>query len=84
MSNPHRSPMHGHIMGSNPISPAKPRNSAIRGGAHMSTRFWPMKLLSSPKERTSASGSGFLFSSLFGIPTLIGDLPSRTMVKTSI
>ncbi|MGL4279950.1 MAG: hypothetical protein ACRCS0_06265, partial [Albidovulum sp.] len=83
MSNPHRSAMHGHIMGSNPISPAKPRTSAIRGGAHMSTKFWPMKLLSAPKERTSAAGSGFLFSSLFGIPTLIGDLPSRTMVKTT-
>jgi hypothetical protein len=84
MSNPHRTAMHGHIMGSNPISPSKPRTSAIAGGGYMSTKFWPMRLLSAPKERTSAAGSGFLFSSLFGIPTLIGDLPSRTMVKTSI
>ncbi len=84
MSNPHRSAMHGHVMGSNPVSPSKPRTSAIPGGAHMSTKFWPMKLLSAPKERTSASGSGFLFSTMFGIPTLIGDLPSRKMVKTTI
>jgi hypothetical protein len=83
MSNPHRSLFHGHIMGKNPISAARPRTSAIKGGAYMSTKFWPMKLLSAPKERSSA-GSGYLFSAMFGIPTLIGDLPSRSMVKTTI
>jgi hypothetical protein len=84
MSNPHRRLGHGHVLGSNPILHAKPRTSAIRGGAYMSTKFWPMKLISAPKERTSAIRGGFLFSSMFGIPTLTGDLPSRELIKTTI
>lgn len=77
MSNPHRTAGHGHILGSNPILAAKPRTSAIAGGAHMSTKFWPMKLVSPAKERSSAIRGGFLFSSMFGIPTLIRDWPGR-------
>lgn len=79
MSNPHRSTKHGHIFGSNPVMPSKPRTSAIRGGAYMSTKFWPGKLLSAPKERNSAIRGDWQFSSLFGLPTFIRDWPSRDL-----
>jgi hypothetical protein len=82
MSNPHRSNFHSHILGSNPIISGKTKTSAISGGAYMSTKFWPMKLISAPKERRSAISGGFLFSSLFGIPTVIRDWPSRDMMTT--
>jgi hypothetical protein len=84
MSNPHRSLTHGHILGSNPIKPSKPRTSAIPGGAYMSTKFWPGKLLSAPKERSSAIRGGWLVSSMFGIPTLSGDTPSRELIPTKV
>jgi hypothetical protein len=84
MSNPHRSMTHGHIMGSNPLIASKPRNSAISGGAYMSTKFWPGKLLSAQKEKTSAIRGGMLISSIFGIPTLSGDTPSRELIPTKI
>lgn len=71
MSNKHRETTHGHILGSNPILPAKPRTSAIRGGAYMSTKFWPMKLLSPSREKTSARNSDWQLSRLFDIPTII-------------
>ena len=77
MSNPYRSASHAHILGSNPISPSKPRTSAIRGGAYMSTKFWPGKLLSAPKVRDSAIRGGWLMSSLFGLPTIIRDWGPR-------
>jgi hypothetical protein len=80
MSNPYRSISHGHILGSNPVSQSKPRTSAIRGGAYMSTKFWPMRLLSRPKEGTSAIRGGFLFSSMFGLPTIIHDWGPREMM----
>jgi hypothetical protein len=82
MSNPHRSTSHGHILGSNPIISGKTKTSAIPGGAYMSTKFWPMKLISAPTERRSAISGGFLFSSLFGIPTVIREWPSREMMTT--
>jgi hypothetical protein len=84
MSNPHRALGHGHVMGQNQVLPSRPRNSAIPGGGFMSTRFWPMKLLSREKERHSVTEGTWHFSSLFGLPTLIDDLPSREMVKTTI
>lgn len=84
MSNPHRRAGHGHVLGSNPIIAAKERTSAIRGGAYMSRMFWPMKLVSKGRQANSAMSGKFLFSSLFGIPTLISDLPSRSMFKTTI
>jgi hypothetical protein len=84
MSNPHRSLTHGHIFGKNPLIASKPRTSAISGGAYMSTKFWPGKLLSAPKERTSAIRGGMLISSIFGIPTLSGDTPSRELIPTII
>ena len=79
MSNPHRTVRHGHVLGSNPILPSKPRTSAIRGGAYMSTKFWPGKLLSAPKERRSAIRGGGTVSSLFGLPTIIREWPSREL-----
>lgn len=82
MSNPNRALTHGHIFGKNPILPAKERTSAIRGGAYMSTKFWPGKLISAPKERNSAIRGGMLISSIFGIPTLSGDTPSRELIPT--
>jgi hypothetical protein len=84
MSNPHRSLPHGHIFGKNPLIASKPRTSAISGGAYMSTKFWPGRLLSVPKERTSAIRGGMLISSIFGIPTLSGDTPSRELIPTII
>lgn len=84
MSNPHRSLTHGHIMGSNPLLASKPRNSAIAGGAQMSTKFWPGRLLSAPKERSSAIRGGMLISSIFGVPTLSGDTPSRELIPTKL
>lgn len=80
MSNPHRSTGHGHILGQNPILPGKDHRSAIAGGAYMSTKFWPMKLVSKPKESRSAIAGGYLFSSMFGIPTLIRDWGPRSMM----
>lgn len=84
MSNPHRALGHGHVLGSNPILPSKPRTSAIAGGAYMSKMFWPMKLVSTGRQANSAISGGFLFSQMFGIPTLIRDLPSREMLPTKI
>jgi hypothetical protein len=61
MSNPHRTPSHAHILGSNPISAPRERRSAIAGGAYMSTKFWPMRLVSAnAKEGTSAIRGGKL------------------------
>lgn len=71
MSNPHRSTTHGHILGSDPIIRGQTKTSAIRGGAHMSTKFWPMKLLSPSKVKTSASKTGWQMSRMFDIPTII-------------
>jgi hypothetical protein len=79
MSNPYRSAKHGHIFGSNPVLPSKPRTSAIRGGGYMSTKFWPGKLLSAPKERNSAIRGHWQLSSLLGLPTIIRDWPSRDL-----
>jgi hypothetical protein len=84
MSNPHRSLPQGHILGSNPIIHSRPRTSAIRGGAYISTKFWPMKLVSKPKVGTSAMRGTWLFSSLFGIPTLIRNWPPRDELPTTI
>ena len=82
MSNPHRSFSHGHILGRNPIIHSKPRTSAISGGGYMSRFFWPMKLVSRPKEGTSAIRGGWLVSSMFGIPTLFGTWAPRDDIKT--
>jgi hypothetical protein len=84
MSNPHRSLPQGHIMGSKPIILSRPRHSAIRGGAYISTKFWPMKLVSKPKVGTSALHGTWLFSSLFGVPTLIRNWPPREDIPTTI
>ena len=84
MSNPFRRLSHGHIFGSNPIMKSKPRSSAMRGGGHMSRMFWPMKLVSPPKERSSVIRGGRLFSSLFGLPLLTSRWPSRDDVPTII
>ena len=84
MSNPHRSLPQGHILGSNPIIHSRPRTSAIRGGAYISTKFWPMRLVSKPKVGTSAMRGTWLFSSLFGLPTIIRNWPPRDDIPTTI
>jgi hypothetical protein len=72
MSNPHRSLPHGHILGSNPILAPRSRRSAIAGGRFMSRMFWPQRLVSAnAKEGTSAMRRTWLFSSMFGLPTLL-------------
>ncbi|MES2143933.1 MAG: hypothetical protein V4516_06145 [Pseudomonadota bacterium] len=82
MSNPHSRPSHRHILGSNPIIAGKPRTSAMRGGAYMSRFFWPMKLVSASRERSSAIPGGGLVSSLFGLPTVISHWPPREDLPT--
>jgi hypothetical protein len=72
MTNPFRAVTHGHILGNNPILAARTRRSAIAGGKFMSRMFWPMRLVSAnAKEGTSAMRRTWLFSSLFGLPTLL-------------
>jgi hypothetical protein len=82
MSNPNRPLPRGHILGGRMLSRERPRTSAIRGGAYMSTKFWPMKLLSRHSDRLSVMRDGFHFSSLFGIPLLVKDWPPREDVPT--
>ena len=72
MSNPHRHASHGHIFGAKLLSAHKTSRSAIAGGAHMSTKFWPMRLLSARKERHSAMHGTWQLSRLFGLPMLFG------------
>jgi hypothetical protein len=79
MSNPYRATGHGRVFGDNQVMPSKPRTSAMRGGGYMSTKFWPGKLLSAPKERNSAMRGDWQVSSLFGLPTIIRDWPSRDL-----
>jgi hypothetical protein len=68
MSNKLRPTSHAHILGSDPIIHSKTGTSAIRGGAFMSTKFWPMRLVSAQaKTGTSAIRGGKLF-----LTTLIG------------
>jgi hypothetical protein len=84
MSNSFSRPSHGHILGSNPIMESKPRTSAMRGGGYMSKMFWPMKLVSAPKQGTSAIRGGKLFSSMFGLPLLTQTWSSREDYPTII
>jgi hypothetical protein len=84
MSNSFSRPSHGHILGSNPIMESKTRTSAMRGGGYMSKMFWPMKLVSAPKQGTSAIRGGKLFSSMFGLPLLTQTWTSREDYPTII
>ena len=72
----------GHVAGGSVSSP-RTRRSAIKGGAYISTKFWPMKLISTHRERRSAiSGgrlmfgrnlmpTGWTISGLFGVPLIL-------------
>jgi hypothetical protein len=71
MSNPHRSMSHGHIFGAKLLSAHKQKRSAIAGGKHISRLFWPMRLISAPRARHSAMHGTWLFSRMFGLPTVI-------------
>jgi hypothetical protein len=82
MSNPNRPLPMGHILGSDPIRRRPRRNSAIAGGAYMSTKFWPGKLISKHKDHRPLTREGWLFSKIFGIPTLTKDWPPRDEVMT--
>lgn len=70
LSNPHKNSMHGHILGKDPILKGRTKSSAIRGGAHMSTKFWPMKLLTASKSKSSVIRGGFHVSSMISLPTI--------------
>jgi hypothetical protein len=83
MSNSFARPPHGHILGSNPILPSRPRTSAMKDGGHMSKAFWPMKLVTSKTTNSAMSGT-WLVSSLFGLPTIIRAWPPRDQVPTKI
>ncbi len=61
MSNPHRERFHGHILGNNLVTAPREKRFAIAGGAFMSSRFWPMRLVSeTAKEGTSDISGGAL------------------------
>ena len=47
------------------LSPRKSRNSAIRGGRHISKAFWPMPLVSKGRRATSAMSGGRHMSRAF-------------------
>jgi len=82
MSNPFRQMPHGRIFGNDPIIRGKSRTSAMRGGGFMSRFFWPMKLVSDAKPRTSAISGTWLFSSKLGLPLILKSWPSREDVPT--
>lgn len=82
MTNPHRPLPMGHILGSDPIRRRPRRNSAIAGGAYMSTKFWPGKLISKHRDHRPLTREGWLFSKIFGIPSLTRDWPPREDVMT--
>lgn len=82
MSNPFRRLPHGHILGNSPIIHSKERTSAMRGGGYMSRFFWPMKLVSAPKQGTSAIRGGFLVSKMFGLPLVMKSWPARDILPT--
>jgi len=71
MSNPFRPMPHGHIFGKNPILHSKPRDSVMHGTAHMSRYFWPMRLVSAARKRSSAIHGGLLVSKLLGLPVIL-------------
>ncbi len=71
MSNPFSRASHGRIFGANPVTSSKPRTSAMKGGGFMSKMFWPMKLVSTNRTRTSASPGGMLIFETFGINSLL-------------
>lgn len=70
MSNPHSRLSHGRVFGRG-LSPDRPRTSAISGGAYMSTKFWPMKLVSTGRTARSAMTGDWKFSSMLGLSTTI-------------
>jgi hypothetical protein len=43
-----------------------------------------MKLVTTNRRASSAIPGGMLISRMFGIPTLIRDLPSRELIKTTL
>jgi hypothetical protein len=71
MSNPNSVMSGARMFGKDPILRGPRKISAMKGGGYMSKMFWPMKLLSESKARTSAIKGGFLFSSMIGMPTVI-------------
>lgn len=70
MTNPHSRLSHGRVFGRG-LSADRPRTSAISGGAYMSTKFWPMKLVSTGRQARSAMSGHWQFSSLLGLATTI-------------
>lgn len=68
-----RRPSHGLIskgIGPKLLLKRKPRTSAIRGGAHMSRYFWPMRLATTKPRRNKVISGGGLLSRVIGLPTL--------------
>lgn len=69
--NPYRPLPHGHIFGQNPVTHSPSKSSVIEGGAYISKWFVPIQLVwRNKKPKTSAIPGGFLFSSLFSMPTI--------------
>jgi hypothetical protein len=53
------------------LAPYKTRRSAISGGAYISTKFWPMRLVSANKTKRSViSGGGHPLSKLLGMAVI--------------
>lgn len=62
------------------LSPHKARNSAIRGGRHMSRAFWPMPLVSKGRKATSAISGGRHMSKSFWPMPLVSTKPRKNSV----
>lgn len=75
MSNKFRKLTHGRVFSFRALSHPRPRTSAIRGGAYISTKFWPMPLISGRnRSGNSVMRSGWSLSRMFGLPTIAGRL----------
>lgn len=70
LSNPNKNSMHAHVMGKDPILRGRTKSSAIKGGAYMSKKFWPMKLLLEAKTKSSVIKGGYHVSSMISLPTI--------------
>lgn len=62
------------------LSPRKSRNSAIRGGRHISKAFWPMPLVSKGRRATSAMSGGRHMSRAFWPMPLVTTKPRKNSV----
>jgi len=68
------------LVGVRTLSKPRSRTSAIRGGAFMSQKFWPMKLVSKNRNAHSAIKGGAFMSKKFWPTALLAKKPRRNSV----